>query len=205
MTDDQTPDEGAGTALPALADLAWPLRTARLMLRTGREEDAERIWPWYQDPQVQTWTTTLPASAAAHREKWTENLDSAVVALQGEEIIGVGMVRRGDCWGQADVADQARGQKAELGWVLDPGHQGRGLGTELAAALLDVAVDGLGVRRVEASCFAANRGSRRIMEKIGMRCEATFREDSLHRSGLWMDSMCYAVLASEHRASRGDR
>ena len=58
---------------------------------------------------------------------------------------------------------------------------------------------GLGVRRVEASCFAENLASRRVMEKIGMRLEGTFREESLHRSGRWLDGMSYAQLASEVR------
>ena len=86
--------------------------------------------------------------------------------------------------------------------MLDPAVQGRGLGTEFAAALLDLAVDGLGVRRVEASCFAENLASRRVMEKIGMRCEGVFVEESLHRSGRWLDGMAFAILAREHRARR---
>ena len=83
--------------------------------------------------------------------------------------------------------------------MLDPAVQGHGLGTAFAAALRDIAVDGLGVRRVEASCFAENLVSRRVMEKIGMRLEGTFREESLHRSGRWLDGMSYAQLASEVR------
>ena len=59
------------------------------------------------------------------------------------------------------MREQAAGQQAEIGWVLDPAVQGRGLGTAFAAALRDVAVDGLGVRRVEASCFAGNLAWRR--------------------------------------------
>ncbi|MGP9681002.1 GNAT family N-acetyltransferase [Brachybacterium sp. AOP3-A1-3] len=90
--------------------------------------------------------------------------------------------------------------RARLG--ARPRRAGPGLGTEFAAALLDLAVDGLGVRRVEASCFAENFASRRVMEKIGMRCEGVFVEESLHRSGRWLDGMSFAILAREHRAHR---
>jgi len=183
----------------ALSDLDWPLRTDRLDLRPGRPEDAAAVWPWYRLPEVQEWTTTLSPTLEAHEQWWERTLDSCVVGLQDGEIVASGKVDVQDAWSQADMREQAAGQQAEIGWVLDPAVHGRGLGTEFAAALLDLAIDGLGVRRVEAGCFAENLASRRVMEKIGLRHEGTFREESLHRSGRWLDGMSYALLASEHR------
>ncbi|MDN5599394.1 MAG: GNAT family N-acetyltransferase [Brachybacterium sp.] len=185
----------------ALADLDWPLRTDRLELRPARSEDADAVWPWYRLPEVQEWTTTLSTSVEEHQQWWEDTLGTSVVGLLEGRIVAAGKIDRQDAWSQADMARQARGQQAELGWVLDPGVQGRGLGTEFAAALLDLAVDGLGVRRVEASCFADNLASRRVMEKIGMRCEGVFVEESLHRSGRWLDGMTFAILAREHRST----
>jgi RimJ/RimL family protein N-acetyltransferase len=37
------------------------------------------------------------------------------------------------------------------------------------------------------------------MERLGMRQEAHLVGDSLHRSGEWMDSVAYALLADEWR------
>ncbi len=51
------------------------------------------------------------------------------------------------------------------------GHQGRGLATEAAQALVELCFSALGVRRVVASTFDANRASWRVMEKAGMRLE----------------------------------
>ncbi|MFQ6484693.1 GNAT family N-acetyltransferase [Brachybacterium epidermidis] len=187
---------------PALADLDWPLRTERLELRPGRAEDADAIWPWYGLPEVQQWTTALSRSLEEHRERWSAKLPSSVVGLLGSRIIAAGKVDRQDAWSQADMAEQARGQQAELGWVLDPASHGRGYGTEFAAGLVEIAFEGLGVRRVEGNCFAENLASRRIMEKIGMRLEGHFREESLHRSGRWLDGMSFALLASEYRSPR---
>lgn len=186
----------------ALSDLSWPRRTDRLELRPARSEDADAVWPWYRLPEVQEWTTTLSLTLEAHQQWWERSLDSSIVGILDGRIVASGKVQRQDAWSQADVVGQARGQQAELGWVLDPAVQGRGLGTEFAAALLDIAVDGLGVRRVEASCFAENLASRRVMEKIGMRCEGHFIEESLHRSGRWLDAMAFAILAHEHRGRR---
>lgn len=182
-----------------LDELDWPLRTARLGLRPGRSEDAEEVWPWYRLPEVQEYTTTLSPTLAEHQAWWDRTLDSCVVGILDDRIVASGKVERQNAWSQADMVEQAAGQQAEIGWVLDPAVQGRGLGTEFAAALRDIALDGLGVRRIEASCFAENHASRRVMEKIGLRLEGVFREESLHRSGRWLDGASYALLAREHR------
>ncbi|MGP9539293.1 GNAT family N-acetyltransferase [Brachybacterium sp. AOP43-C2-M15] len=182
-----------------LDDLDWPLPTDRLELRRGLPEDAAAVWPWYRRPEVQEWTTTLSPTLEEHQRWWDGTLASCIVGLRDGRIVASGKVERQDAWSQADVRAQAEGQQAELGWVLDPAAHGQGLGTEFAAALLDLAIDGLGVRRIEASCFAENHASRRVMEKIGLRLEGVFREESLHRSGRWLDGMSYALLASEYR------
>lgn len=185
-----------------LADLDWPLHTDRLELRLARSEDAETVWPWFRLPEVQEWTTTLNADLASHQRWWDSSLGSNVVALREGQIIASGKVERQNAWSQAEMVEQATGQQAELGWVLDPAVHGQGLGTEFAAALLHLAIDGLEVRRVEAACFAENLASRRVMEKIGFRLEGVFREESLHRSGRWLDGMSYALLASEYRTQQ---
>jgi RimJ/RimL family protein N-acetyltransferase len=182
-----------------LDELDWPLRTDLLTLRRGRSEDAVAVWPWYRLPEVQEYTTTLSPTLAEHQAWWDRTLDSCVVGILDDRIVASGKVERQNAWSQADMVEQAAGQQAEIGWVLDPAVQGRGLGTEFAAALRDIALDGLGVRRIEASCFAENHASRRVMEKIGLRLEGVFREESLHRSGRWLDGASYALLASEPR------
>lgn len=50
--------------------------------------------------------------------------------------------------------------------------------------------------RIVAHCFSDDEPSWRIMARIGVRREALFREESLHRSGRWLDSMTWAMLAT---------
>lgn len=185
-----------------LADLDWPRRTARLELRPARPEDAAEVWGWCRRPEVVEYMTGSPADAEEHRRDWEDRLERTVVGLREGRIIATGKVERQDAWSQQEMREQAKGTQAELGWMLDPDVHGRGYGTEFAAALLDIAFDGLGVRRVEAACFAPNRASARIMEKIGMRREGYYREESLHRSGRWVDAISCAMLASEHAEAR---
>ena len=65
--------------------------------------------------------------------------------------------------------------------------------------LVRLCFEGLGLRRVTANCFADHEASWRLMERVGMRRELHTVQDSLHRSGEWLDGMGYALLAEEWR------
>ncbi|HEY6570446.1 MAG TPA: GNAT family N-acetyltransferase [Candidatus Limnocylindrales bacterium] len=62
----------------------------------------------------------------------------------------------------------------ELGYRLIRSSWGRGYATEASRALIDKAFLEFGARRVHASTMAVNAGSRRVMEKAGMRFVRTF-------------------------------
>ena len=136
-----------------------------------------------------------------HRATFTDPARLAttlVIELDGE-VIGDLMVRVEDAWSQKEVVEDARGRHAELGWVLDPAHVGRGYATEAVRELLQICFDDLELRRVTAMCFADNEASWRLMERVGMRRELHAVADALHRSGEWLDSFGYALLAEEWR------
>jgi RimJ/RimL family protein N-acetyltransferase len=60
-------------------------------------------------------------------------------------------------------------QLAEIGYRLKRSEWGRGLATEGAAALVDWGFKTCAYEKVFGSTSAVNHGSRRVMEKIGMR------------------------------------
>lgn len=186
-----------------LARATWPVRTERLLLRRAGEADAETTWPYRRLPEVNRWITRAPSTLEEYRPAFTEPVRLAktlVVELDGA-VVGDLMLSVEDAWAQAEVADQARGVQAELGWAFDPGHGGRGLATEAVRALFEICFDGLGLRRVVAHCFAGNTASWRLMERVGMRREVYTVRESLHRSGQWLDGMSYGLLADEWRAA----
>ena len=107
------------------------------------------------------------------------------------------MLKIEDSWAQREVAERARQVQAELGWVLDPPHSGKGYATEALRELLRLCFEDLGLRRVTAGCSADNVASRRVMEKTGMRHETHTVAGSLHRSGRWLDGLGFALLSEE--------
>ena len=186
---------------PLREAVSWPVRTARVTLRPAVADDLAATWEYRRLPEVSRWLTRAPATPEEYREQFLDPERLArtiVVELQGE-VIGDLMLKVEDAWAQAEVADRARGTQAELGWVLHPEHAGHGYATEAVRALIDLAFDDMGLRRVTAGCFAANEASWRLMERVGMRRETVTVRESLHRSGEWLDGMGYALLADERR------
>jgi RimJ/RimL family protein N-acetyltransferase len=143
-------------------------------------------------------STVDPADAAADAATpQAARLAATVIVELDGNVIGDFMLRIEDAWAQTEVADQARGTQAELGWVLDPAYAGHGYATESVRCLLEYCFRALGVRRVVANCFLANDTSWRLMDRVGMRREGHAVAESLHRSGQWLDTVTYAVLAEE--------
>lgn len=84
-----------------------------------------------------------------------------------------------------------------IGWSLAPVYRGHGIATEAARALLWFLFGHLGVHRVHARTGSANASSWRLMERLGMRREAHFRESHTNLAGQWDDEFVYAILKTE--------
>ena len=89
--------------------------------------------------------------------------------------------------------------QAEIGFVVHPDHQGRGYATEACSALMRLGFAELGLHRIVGRADARNIGSARVMEHLGMRREAYFRQNEFVK-GEWTDEVVYAVLAAEWKA-----
>jgi len=179
--------------------ITWPVPTERLTLRPATPDDLDATWQFRRLDAVSRWLTRAPATLEEYRTGFVDTASLArtlVVELDGR-VIGDLMLQVEDGWAQAEVADQARGVHAELGWVLHPAHAGHGLATEAVRELVRLCFEDLRLRRVTANCFADNVASWRLMERIGMRREVHTVRESLHRSGEWLDGMGYALLADE--------
>lgn len=87
----------------------------------------------------------------------------------------------------------------DIGWSLHPDYHGHGYATEAARALLTCAFETLELHRVTAHCDTRNTASVRLMERLGMRREAHYRESTFFQN-VWWDGYGYALLQKEWRA-----
>jgi RimJ/RimL family protein N-acetyltransferase len=149
--------------------LERPLHTERLTIRPATADDADATWKYRRLESVNEWLTGGPTNLDGYRKLFCDpaRLATTVIVTLGHAaaapIIGDFMLRREDAWAQLEIADQARGALAELGWVLDPACTGHGYATEAVRELLRYCFQDLGVHRVTANCFLDNDTSCRLM------------------------------------------
>jgi ribosomal-protein-alanine N-acetyltransferase len=173
------------------------LQTPRLVLRPIALADGAAIHRYMSDPIVTRW---LPegvldeAQAQAFARKHAGRSATAIAVTERESGELIGHMVFHPWYGHATH---------EIGWAISAGCQGRGYATEAARALLDFAFTSLGCHRVIATCQPENVASWRVMEKLGMRREAHFRQGLRQATGEWWDEYFYALLAEEHLAAAG--
>jgi RimJ/RimL family protein N-acetyltransferase len=171
-----------------------PLQTPRLALRAIRRADWPAIHRYMSDPVVTRW---LPeglmdkAQAQAFASKNAGRSAKALAVIERDSGELVGHMVFHPWFGHA---------AHEIGWVVSRGSQGQGYATEAARALLEYAFSTLRRHRVIATCQPENPASWRVMEKLGMRREAHFRQGLHQASGEWWDEYFYALLADEYFA-----
>ena len=184
--------------------VVWPVLAQRLLIRPARQDDLDATWSIRRLEPVARWIGAAPQTREEFAEKFLDpaRLETTLVYELDDRVIGDLFLEVQDMWAQTEVASQAKDVQAEIGWTIDPASSGHGYATEAVTALLRICFEQLGLRRVIALCFADNEASWRLMERLHMRRETHAVRESLHRSGDWLDSYTYALLADEWRAER---
>ena len=166
------------------------LETDRLLLRRFKPEDWRAVHRYMSDREVTEFLPEGLMSPARARAFTAKNAKTphaiAVMEKAGGTLVG-----------HMPFHPWFVPRTWEIGWALAREHQGRGLATEAAAALLAYAFGPLQCHRVIATCQPENPASWRVAEKLRMRREAHFKEALLQPSGAWWDEYFYAILAEE--------
>lgn len=173
------------------------LETERLLLRPLTLQDSDRIEELAGNLEVAKTTLNIPypypkGSGATFIQsviKGEENgtiFIRALVDKETEQLIGVASINI------ASVFD-----RGELGYWVGQDYWGKGYGTEAAKCLLEIGFNNLKLNRIFAAAFTNNPGSWRIMEKIGLKYEATLRQH-VKRFGRYYDLVYYSLLREEY-------
>src|SRR3954470_10247755 len=120
-----------------LSAVDWPVRTERLLLRPAGSADVEATWRYRRLPEGNRWLTAAPTNLdgfRAHFDQPDRLAKTLMIELDGE-VIGDLMLAVDDPYAQAEVAADARGTQAELGWCLAPDHTGHGYAKEAVREL----------------------------------------------------------------------
>ena len=161
-----------------------------LKIRRTQSSDAAAIARVFEGPEVVRGTLQLPYPSV---ESWQRRLSGetdaslvSLVACDGADVVGTlglhlnpGMPRRQHI--------------AELGMAVRDDWQGRGVGTALLKAALELADGWMQLRRLQLTVFVDNEPAIRLYRKFGFEVEGTLRELA-YRDGRYVDGFLMARL-----------
>ncbi|MEM9921622.1 MAG: GNAT family N-acetyltransferase [Bacteroidota bacterium] len=151
------------------------IQTDRLVLRQFEAKDANGFYEMNADPEVIRHTGDLPFTSVEAAQLFIESYDHyqqygfgrwTVLDRQKEEYLGF-------C-GLKYSPDK---QEVDLGFRLIRRYWGLGYATEAAMACLNYGFEHLQMEKIVGRARKDNPASIRVLEKIGMHFQKTFREE----------------------------
>jgi putative acetyltransferase len=158
-------------------------------IRRAEPEDFRDLQRIHGQPRAVWGTLQLPYPSA---QVWRKRLEKragnhySLVACARHEIVGsVGLA----------VSDRSprRWHVGEIGMAVHDQWQGRGIGTRLLGAAIELADRWLNLRRLELSVYVDNAPAVRLYKKHGFEVEGLLRNHSF-RDGSFVDAYAMARL-----------
>lgn len=156
-----------------------PIKTKRLIIRNYEDRDLHDImqysssndyWllrnlDWHpQEEDTKKYWETQRDLRFEDDPQWL----SLVIELKDQRKVigntGLGVIKSGEC------------KQGTIGWLLGSVYQGKGYATEAARGLLSFGFKEMKLHRISARTGLDNTRSWRLMERLGMRREAHFRQ-----------------------------
>ncbi len=169
------------------------LWTEHLVLRRYRPEDTEVLYRSFgTNPEMARYSGWNPyATLEMAQETVRRFIESYADAHSYSWVMDVDDVIVGTIGAYDYVNDQI-----EVGFSVDKGWQGRGFATEALRKVLAYLTDNEAIPCVTAWCAAENIGSRRVLEKAGMKLVRT-EKNGLAVGEKTYDKLIFACLAKE--------
>lgn len=155
-------------------------------IRHVEPDDTEAIYRILHGPNVIAGTLRLPfTSRELVRERFTRPDPGAylLAACHAEEVVGTLGLR---------VASNPRRRHAgELGMMVDDAWHGRGAGSALMRAAIDLADNWLNLHRLEIYVYTDNEPALALYRKFGFEIEGTLKQYA-YRDGAYVDAYAMA-------------
>lgn len=161
-----------------------------------RLEDAPRLAEVINDEEIANNTLTIPFPYKLEDAQWWIN--TCIKQEEKRKVQCQWAIRNatGQMCGAIGLHHKYGGEshKDEFGyWLMRP-LWNKGLMTETIRVFSNFCFSNRGLARLEAPVFLHNKGSARVLEKVGFKLEGIIRKAHL-KDGKFLDAKLYALLA----------
>ena len=156
-------------------------------IRAVEPEDYEALRDIYAQPNAYYGTLQMPfPSAHLWRERLKQGADryTLVACVDGRPVGNIGLML---------APNPRRRHTGGLGMGVHDAFAGRGIGTALMNAVIDLADNWLNLRRLELTVYADNERAIRLYQRSGFLAEGTHRDYAFRDGGL-VDAIAMARL-----------
>lgn len=169
--------------------------TKRLEVRPWKQADLKELHALYADAGNLRYWSDLPNNDIEQTRqamKWHRNYEPQYYAMWAIEE-----KKSGRLIGMINYHHRHMKQKrVDVGWLMLPAFQGKGLMTEAVRPLLCHLFDDLGIHKIEALIVPANKASQALARRLGFRREGLVR----HRwcvAGVWQNVVIFGLIPGE--------
>jgi RimJ/RimL family protein N-acetyltransferase len=181
-----------------MSSLSLPITTDRLILRPFERSDIDDLSSYHALPSVQRYVFS--------RTRDKDEVAGALsimrqhVSLQRPgDTLTLAMVRKDDNKVIGHISlhwSDATASQGEVRYCINPSYSGQGYTSEAISAVFNLAFDHFRIHRIMAKCDGRSHHSIKLMQQLGMRLEAHYREHALFQ-GEWDEELHFAILDRE--------
>lgn len=169
------------------------LETERLLLRRVDENDVDQVFKLRSDPETMKF---IPRPLVTSKDEALGHIKMIEDKIQNAEGINWAITLKGDpkllgIIGHYRIKPEH--YRAEIGYMLDPDYQGKGIITEAIKPVLAYGFEHMKLHSIEAIIDPGNTGSAMVLEKNGFVREAHLKENEFY-DGRFLDTVIYSLL-----------
>ncbi len=173
------------------------LETSRLLIRGLIAEDAETVEKLAGVYEIAKTTLSIPhpypkggaigwINSLKESEQAKRQVTFAIISKESNSLIGVIGFNLSMSFNRGEINY----------WIGKP-YWGKGYATEAAQEMFRYGFNELGLNRIYAASFTSNPGSWKVMEKLGMKHEGTFKQH-VKKGDEYIDLTYYGMVKEDY-------